>query len=373
MDFAFTEAQEAVSGLSKKIFAERIGHAMLKTIEASDDRFARALWDELATVGLLGTTIAEEYGGGGHGILELCALLEQAGAAVAPLPLWTTLAVCAPAIEAHGSEALKKRVLPAIAAGNLIVTAALVEPHESDPFHPETRARRHGGGGWSLSGRKSFVPYAHVAHSLLVPARHDDGALGVFLVDAKADGVQIERQHTTSGEIQGLVTLAGVHVEDQNVVGDATRGHAVLETMLPRAQVGLCAMELGVVERVLRMTAEYTTQRHQFDRPIATFQAVSQRAADAFIDVESIRLSLWQAAWQLSQGRNATQAVATARLFACEAGRRVVYAAQHLHGGIGFDLDYPLHRYYVWSKQIELTLGAAPDQLAKLGAELAKG
>jgi alkylation response protein AidB-like acyl-CoA dehydrogenase len=134
----------------------------------------------------------------------------------------------------------------------------------------------------------------------------------------------------------------------------------------------LCALELGVTARALRMTAEYTTGRQQFDRPIATFQAVAQRAADAYIDVESIRLTTWQAAWQLSEGREAASAVALAKWAAADAGHRVVYAAQHLHGGIGFDKDYPLYRYYLWSKQLELSLGAASHQLVRLGEELAR-
>jgi alkylation response protein AidB-like acyl-CoA dehydrogenase len=121
------------------------------------------------------------------------------------------------------------------------------------------------------------------------------------------------------------------------------------------------------------MTAAYAATRQQFDRPIATFQAVSQRAADAYIDVESIRVTTWQAAWRLSSGLPAAEAVSIAKYFAAEAGHRVVYAAQHLHAGMGFDLEYPLHRYYLWSKQIELTLGCASQHLALLGQLLAAG
>ena len=120
------------------------------------------------------------------------------------------------------------------------------------------------------------------------------------------------------------------------------------------------------------MTAAYTTQRKQFERPIATFQAVSQRAADAYIDVEAMRLTMWRAAWLVAEGRDATAAIAIAKLWACEAGHRVVYAAQHLHGGIGFDVAYPLGRSYLWSKYLELTLGSAGSHLARLGAELAR-
>ena len=126
-----------------------------------------------------------------------------------------------------------------------------------------------------------------------------------------------------------------------------------------------------MAERALRMTATYTSSRKQFDRPIATFQAVAQRAADAFIDVEAIRLTMWKAAFLVDAGLPATASVAVAKFWAAEAGHRVVYAAQHLHGGMGFDTDYPLYRHYLWSRQIELTLGSAPTHLARLGAAIA--
>jgi alkylation response protein AidB-like acyl-CoA dehydrogenase len=130
-------------------------------------------------------------------------------------------------------------------------------------------------------------------------------------------------------------------------------------------------MELGIAGRALKTTATYTSSRQQFERPIATFQAVAQRAADAFIDVESIRVTTWRAAWRLAEKLPAGEAVAIAKLFAAEAGHRVVYAAQHLHGGMGFDVEYPLYRYYLRSKQIELTLGSASVHLARLGRDLA--
>jgi alkylation response protein AidB-like acyl-CoA dehydrogenase len=135
---------------------------------------------------------------------------------------------------------------------------------------------------------------------------------------------------------------------------------------MQRAVLGLCALQVGVVERALRLTAEYTSKREQFGKPLATFQAVGQRAADAYIDVEAIRWTTWQAAWRLGAGEPAAPEIAIAKFWAAEAGHRVVYAAQHLHGGIGLDLDYPLHRYFLWSKQIELSLGSATRQLERL-------
>jgi len=370
MDFSFNEAQSAVAGLAKRIFAERLGPAAMKALEAEPERFDRKIWGELADAGLLGMSIPEAHGGAGHGLLELCALLEEAGAAVAPLPLWETLVLGAMTIERSGSDAQRARFLPRIASGECILTAALAEPDGDDPMCIATTARMNGG-SWRLDGVKTCVPAAALAERILVPAKTGDSTVGVFLVDPWAAGVTLERQIATTGDVQYRVSLSGTHVLNDDVVGDPSCGAAILEWLIPRATVALCAMELGVAGRALKTTATYTTSRQQFDRPIATFQAVAQRAADAFIDVESIRVTTWQAAWRLSEGLPAEEAVAIAKFFAAEAGHRVVYAAQHLHGGMGFDVEYPLYRHYLRSKQIELTLGCASVHLARLGKRLA--
>jgi hypothetical protein len=126
-------------------------------------------------------------------------------------------------------------------------------------------------------------------------------------------------------------------------------------------------VQTGVTERALRMTAEYVAGRQQFERPIGSFQAVGQRLADAYIDVEAIRLTMWQAAWRLAHGLPSDEQIAIAKFQASDAGQRVCAAAQHLHGGIGVALDYPLHRYTLWAKQVELTLGSGTPQLVKIG------
>jgi alkylation response protein AidB-like acyl-CoA dehydrogenase len=372
MDFSFTEAQTAVAGLARRIFDERLGPAALKTLEAEPDRFDGKLWGELASAGLLGTAIPEDHGGAGHGFLEVCALLEEAAAAVAPLPIWESLVLGAMPVARFGSEAQRARLLPRVASGEIVLTAALAEPDGEDPLRVTATARMNGG-KWELDGAKTCVPAARLAERILVPASTGEGAIGVFLVDPRAPGVKLERQIATTGDTQYRITLAGVHVASDDVLGDPSCGEAVLQWLLPRATVALCAMELGLAARALKMTATYTTGRLQFERPIATFQAVAQRAADAYIDVESIRVTTWQAAWRLSQDLPADDEVDIAKLHAAEAGHRVVYAAQHLHGGMGFDVEYPLYRYYLRSKQIELTLGCASAHVASLGRRLAAG
>ncbi len=372
MDFALTPEQEALRELARGICQDHATHERLKAVERDPDVFDRDLWRAFAQARLLGVAIPEAAGGSGLGLIELCLVLEQVGTAVAPVPVWPALVLGALPVVEFGTAAQRERWLPRVAAGDAILTAALVELPAEEPAAPATRAVRDGT-GWRLDGVKDCVPAAHLAAAILVPARtgEGEGEVGVFLVEPSAAGVTLERQVATNREVQARLTLDGARVGADAVLGDASRGRTVVDWLVDRALLGLCALELGVVERALRITAQYTTERRQFDRPIASFQAVQQRAADAWIDVEAIRLTTWQAAWRLDAGLPAGDEVRMAKFFASEAGHRIVYAAQHLHGGIGVDVDYPLHRYYLWSKALELTLGSGARQLAALGASLA--
>jgi alkylation response protein AidB-like acyl-CoA dehydrogenase len=161
--------------------------------------------------------------------------------------------------------------------------------------------------------------------------------------------------------------LNAVRVRAADVLGDPLKGAEIVEYALDRTQLGQCALELGIARRALILTAKYATERHQFGRPIGTFQAVAQRAGDAYIDVETIRLTLFRAAWLLDAGRDARAEIAVAKMIAAEAGHRVVCAAQHIHAGIGFDRDYPLYRYFLASKQNEFAYGSASYHRARLG------
>jgi hypothetical protein len=369
MDFSLSPEQEALRELVRGILETEVTVERLQAVEAEPEWFDRTAWGALTEARLLGTAVPEEYGGSGLGLIELCLVLEQVGRTVAPVPLLPTLVLGALPIAAFGTPAQRTRWLPAVAAGETILTAALIESDAGEPARPTTTARRDGS-TWRLDGVKTCVPAAHLAERIVVPARTGGGATAsLFLVDPRASGVGAERQVATNREPQARLTLTGAAGEAL----DGAREPAAVDWLVERALIGLCATQLGVVDRALRMTAEYTIGREQFGRPLASFQAVHQRAADAYIDVEAIRLTLWQAAWRLANTEPATREVMVAKFWASEAAHRAVYAAQHLHGGIGVDIDYPLHRYYLWAKQIELTLGSATRQLARLGASLVDG
>jgi hypothetical protein len=371
MDFSFSDEQQSLRELAAKIFADLVTHDRLRELERSGECFDRALWAELGKSNLLGIAVDEAHGGMGMGFLELALLLEEAGRAVAPVPLVPTLVMGALPVAEFGSDAQRTHFLPRVASGDAVLTAALVEPGSEDPCRPETVAARDGD-GWRLDGRKLSVPYAGLAERILVPAKCDTG-IGLFLLDPAADGVEIEAVDATSHEPQGHLSLSGARVDADDVLVGPDRGAEAVAWLVLRAKAALCAVALGVADRAIRITADYTTQREQFDRPIGSFQAVHQRAADAYIAVEALRLNTWQASSRLAAGDPAEEAVAIAKYWAAEAGHVATYAAIHLHGGMGVDVDYPVHRYYLWARQIELTLGSAHRQLAEMGTELAAG
>jgi acyl-CoA dehydrogenase len=239
-----------------------------------------------------------------------------------------------------------------------------------DPRTPTTTAAADGK-GWKLAGEKIAVPFAHLAAAMLVSARTTEGRVGLFLVDPRAAGVQLTRQETMSWEPQATVTLENVQVGADALVGPLTSDGAVLNWVLDRVITAHCAVAAGACQEAMRLTAEYASNRKQFDKPIAMFQAVGQRMADCYIDNEAVTLTMLQAASRLTDEMPSDREVATAKYWAAEGGSRIGHAALHIHGGISIDVDYPIHRYFLWLKQIENTLGAATPQLVRLGSLIA--
>jgi 3-oxocholest-4-en-26-oyl-CoA dehydrogenase beta subunit len=366
MDFTFTEEQETIAKLARDLFERRATPERLTELEAGETRYDAALWQELAAADLLGTALPESVGGNNGGFVELGVLLAEVGSSVAPVPAYATLVLGADPIARHGSPEQQQRFLPDVVAGQCILTAALSEPGRSGPGQPVTTARRDGP-NWRLDGAKELVPAAQLADTVLIPAAIDDGDVGLFLLATDASGVEIRPVTTTNREPHADVLLDGATVSDR-LLGDG-----LIDSLYTRALAGLCAIQLGVAERALRIAATYTTGREQFGRPIGSFQAVQQRMADAFIDVEAIRWTTWHAAWLIAQGRPAERAARIAKFWAAEAGARVAATAQQVHGGIGIDTSYPLHRYFLWAKHNELTLGPAAVQLAHLGSTYPEG
>jgi alkylation response protein AidB-like acyl-CoA dehydrogenase len=359
MDFSLSAAQTELAGLTRKILAER-------------DRPERQ-WTDLGSAGVLAAGLPESLGGAGLGLLEQCSVLTELGRAVSPVPYLASVVLGAGAIAAFGNPVQQRRWAAPAGAGSVLLTVALAEEDGDDPASPSTLAER-AGEGWRLTGVKTVVPAAARADLMLVPASGADGVL-VFLVDPSDHGVTVQPQALTDGADAGRLVLDGVKLDDDRLLGGASGGAEVTGWLVSRAIVGVCAVQAGVLERALELTAEYARSREQFGRPIGSFQAVAQRLADGYIDVEAIGLTMWQAAWLLAAGRpgdpEVDAAIASAKFWAADAGHRVAHTAVHVHGGIGIDTSYPLHRYFVAAKRAEFTLGGATAQLLRLGDILA--
>ncbi len=371
MDFSLTDEQQAIADLAHRILSEKLPPERLRELERTDEWFADDVWAALGEADLLGIALPEADGGGGYGILEACLIAEQVGRTVAPVPYLSSIVASALPIARFGSEAQRKQLLPDVIAGATTLSFALYEPTDvAVPAVPTTQATADGD-GWRLDGEKSLVIGGDRAAAILVPARTSESASAVFIVAPGADGVHLTREAAVSGEPQWTIRLDGVRVDGDALLGDAQQGAEIVAWTCDHLMAAVCATQTGVCEEALAITARYVSEREQFGSKLGTFQAVGQRVADAYIDTEAIRLTSLQATWRLAEGLDAHDELMTAKFWAAEGAQRVVHAAQHLHGGIGMDLDYPIHRYFRWAKVLELTLGGASPSLLRLGVSLA--
>jgi alkylation response protein AidB-like acyl-CoA dehydrogenase len=371
MDFTLTDDQQAIADLAHRILSEQLPAERLRQLEQTDAWFADDVWAELGKADLLGIALPEADGGGGYGLLEACLIAEQVGRSVAPVPYLSSIVAAAMPVAQFGSEAQRRELLPDVISGAATLTLALYEPGDiAVPDVPSTQASP-AGEGWRLDGEKSLAVGADRARAILVPARTGESASGVFLVRPDAPGVTLQRETAVTGEPQWTVRLDGVEVGADALLGGSQDGAEVVAWTTDRLSAAICATQTGVCEEALAITARYVSEREQFGSKLGTFQAVAQRLADAYIDTEAIRLTAIQAIWRLSEGLEAHDELMTAKFWAADGAQRVVHAAQHLHGGIGMDLDYPIHRYFRWAKVLELTLGGASPSLVRLGASLA--
>ncbi|MEB8339590.1 acyl-CoA dehydrogenase family protein [Streptomyces endophyticus] len=371
MDFSLGEELEAVRDLAREIFTDRTSPERLRAVETSRSRVDERLWTDLADAGLIGAALPEGVGGAGLGPAGLCVLLEEQGRSVAPVPLWSTL-VGALAVAAHGDARTRALLLPPLVAGTARLALALEEFGPADPLTPRTVAAPAPADAapWRLTGHKAAVPGPTGASHVLVSA--DTGAgTGLFLVAADAAGVSWEHAETTDRDLSGHLTLDAAPAEAVGAPGQGT-----VEWAVRLARIALAALQLGVNEGALSHAADHLRERRQFGRPLATFQAVQHQLADCYIDIDALRVTMWHAVDALSDSE-ATEgeqesAALVANWWASEAGLTTVHRVQHLHGGIGVDTDYPVHRHFLWGRQISSTLGGARAQLSRLGDVLAE-
>lgn len=368
MDFTPTELQEDAVALAAMVFKNECTPERLKAVDDSGDHFDQQTWQRCASAGLLGLPLPEQHTGSGMGLLELCRVLIEAGRYLAPVPIATHVPT-AMAIARFGTPAQQSMWLEGAVDGQVVIAPAIAEERAHVPQFPETLADNDGK-DWLLSGTKTVVPSATIADLFVVPAMTQDGATA-FLVHPDDPGVTVVPQAVSGGDQRGRLVLERAVIPMDRHLGTIGQGDEVVRWLEQRLIVSACALQLGILKGALDLTSSYARSREQFGRPIGTFQAVSQRLADGYIDVLGAELTLWQAAWRLDEGLPAETELSEAKLWAADAGHRIAHTTVHVHGGVGIDLDGEAHRYFTRAKVNEFTLGGATDHARNIGHLLA--
>ncbi|MGH3352383.1 MAG: acyl-CoA dehydrogenase family protein [Nocardioides sp.] len=361
MDFSFTTESDDAAELTAKIIGDATTVERLRTVEAAAadrGRFDASLWSALGEAGLLGLHLPETYDGAGLGLIELCRVLVEAGRHLAPVPL-AVHGPCGMVLAESAPEALT-----GVADGTRLLAAAVAEEHSHLPDSPTAFATADAVAGDTVTGVKTLVRAGMIADAFLVTAALPNGQTGIFLVEASADGVDRVAQHTSDGDVTAQVSFSAAPALR---VGDSAAAARLGELLTVAAAAEL----LGLTEGALKLTSSYAKTREQFGRAIGTFQAVSQRLADGFIDVLAQRLTLWQAVWRLGSGLPSSEEVAVAKLWAGDAAHRIAHTTVHVHGGVGIDLDGEAHRYFTAAKRFEFSYGGATEQALRIGRSFA--
>jgi len=339
------------------------------------DGFSRALWARMAALGWQGIVIPEQYGGMGMGYLEMACVLEECGRNLVPEPLLSTVLLGANAILLGGTEEQRAGLLPNVADGSLLLALAYQERTSRYDVHSVgTRATRQGD-GYVISGQKTLVIDGHIADKLVVSARtgaggSDADGISLFLVAPDAPGVEVVRQQTMHLRNSALVRLTEVEVPAAALLGAEGKAGPVLDDVIDRATVGLCAEMLGSSQAAFDMTLDYLKTRKQFGVVIGTFQALKHRAATMFVELELARSSVLGACDAIDSGSEKwKEAVSAAKARCSDMATLVGNEGIQMHGGIGMTDEHDIGFYAKRARGSELTFGDAAyhrDRFASL-------
>jgi alkylation response protein AidB-like acyl-CoA dehydrogenase len=360
MNFSFSEDQVLLRNSVRAALDEQCTPAHVRAMADDPRGYSETLWGEMAKLGWLGLPFAEEQGGAGLGFVELALVLEEMGRAAYPGPFFASVVLGGLGIQLGGSPAQQEKWLPAIASGQARASAALLEDAlDWDPAATAATATKTAD-GWRLSGLKRFVPWAHVADVVLIPARAPEG-LSLFLVDPRAAGVTLTPMIGIDlSNRWSEMRLDGVTAPADALLGRAGDAGGVLEALLRRAAVGASAEMLGAARRCLDMSVGYVKVREQFGQLIGSFQAIRHRCAEMLMEVENCHSAVYYAAWALAAGAgDAPAAASICKSYVSEAARKVCGDAIQVHGGIGFTWEYDLHLYFKRAKALEPLYGDA--------------
>ena len=356
MDFTLDQTQREI--------AELAGHIL----DRAGERTPAEGWRAIVDGGLLALALPEQYGGDGLGLAEAAMVLTEVGRRALPVPVLATLALGALPLARHGTREQQEVFLPRVAKEGLVLTAALHEPSAPLPGRPRTVARREGD-LLVVSGTKIAVPYADRADRVLVPVTVAAVGIGLLIVDPRAQGVSVTAAPSAGHEPHHRLALNHVVVPITDLVGGRLDGESVRD--LYRIAVTAAAVTAdGLLAGALTLTTDHVANRQQFGRPLATLQAVAQQVADVYVGSRALHLAAWSACWRLAAGKDPGADPAVAAYWVAEQLRPALAICQHLHGGLGLDQSYPLHRFSAAAIELSRLVGGPERGLELLGDEL---
>ncbi|MBI2988251.1 MAG: acyl-CoA dehydrogenase [Deltaproteobacteria bacterium] len=378
MRFDLTEEQKLLEKDARNYCQGRFGRDALREF-VSKPFFNKERWLEMANQGWLGAVVSEEHGGLGLGVGGIFPLLREAGKALVPLPLWESGVVASLLLGEQGDKDSGHRTLEALAEGRAIATVALFE--EADIVEPTcvSLTARRDGDSFVLSGQKPIVAFGADADWLIVLARSDAGTtdlsgLTLFAVPANTPGVRATDLPMTDVTYRfAKVEFNEVPAAAGSVIGEVGNAAALLQRVIPRAQVALCAEMLGGCDKVLEMCVEYSKQRVQFGRPIGSFQAIKHRLADMYLKVSAAQGLAYAAVKEVDNGGGAGSLVKVAKAMCNDAYRFITHEGVQVHGGIAFTWEHDMHLYFKRALRYRNTLGTSSRLMYEVGLALAGG
>jgi alkylation response protein AidB-like acyl-CoA dehydrogenase len=365
MDLGLSEEQGLLKNAARGFLEKECPDTFVREMEEDERGYTPEFWQKMAAQGWQGIVIPEQYGGTGMTFTDLIVLLEEFGRAVVPGPFISTVVLGTMPILEAGTEEQKQKLLPKIAAGELIMTLALTEPSAKWDADGVAMSAKAEGDSFVLSGSKLFVSDAHVSDYMVVAVRtkeseNPEDGVTLLLVDSKSAGIEFTVLKTIAADKQCEVAFNEVRVPKANVLGEVDKGWPIIQGVKSKATVAACAYLVGLSQMDFDTSLDYAKERIQFGRPIGSFQAIQHKFADMIIDVDGSRFITYKAAWGLQENEpDAEMLVSMAKAWCNEATRRVVAHGQQIHGGIGFTKDYKIELYFRRQKWMELMWGDA--------------
>jgi alkylation response protein AidB-like acyl-CoA dehydrogenase len=362
MDLSLSESQKMLRASARAFLMQECPTSLVRAMEENPEGYTEEFWRKLVDLGWLGLVVPEKWGGIGEDFLTLALLLEEMGCALAPGPYFSTVVLGALPLIKFGTVAQKDSYLRSMAEGETLLSSALTEISAS--YYPTdiTLEAKSVVNGYLLDGTKFFVPDAHVASAVLVPARTSRGntpqeGITVFIVPTNVEGYRSTLLKTVARDKQCEVILKEVSLGSESVLGEIDQGWTIVEKLRDWAAVGTCALMVGNANTVLEMTLKYVKERSQFGKPVGSFQAIQHFCADMATQVAGARDVTYRAAWKLAEDLDAAMEVSLAKAWVSKVNQQVLSLAHQSHGAIGFTWEHDLPLYTRRAKAWEFLYG----------------